>query len=332
MVENLDPWYNTKRNSSEELTYLSIALLGACNMNCIFCYVDGDRSGMWQPEEIIKIFDEAKGLGMQKVQLSGGEPLLYPHLERILSHLSDLDVDILMATNATRIIPEIARLLAEHKVNVGVSFETIDERVSDELAGRPGLHQRRLKGIETLKAAGYTCSPELPLNIIIKTLRQNFPTYMDTWKWAKDQGIQPILDRAIPGERCKAEWVVTPNQLRYLFDEIGKMEGVYHRIPFLNNEGCNRINCGVHVEVDGAVYPCAGVPVSMGNVKERSLTEIWLTSDFAQACRDFKERISGSCKTCEESDICSGCRGVAYAVTGDVFGSDPLCWNYNHDK
>lgn len=332
MSNNVDPWYNTEETGEGNLDYMSIALLGACNMKCIFCYVDGARLGMWSPDELKPIFEEAHDLGMRKIQLSGGEPLIYPHLEPILNDLSGLEVDILLATNATFITPQKAELLARHKVKVGVSIETIDEVVSDKLSGVSGSHAKKLRVIETLRNAGYTHSQDLPLNIIMKTLKQNFPTYMNTWKWAKEKGIQPILDRAIPGGRCKLEWVVEPLELRYLLDEIGKIEGIYHRIPFVNNEGCNRMGSSVHIEVDGSIYPCGGIPVSMGNVKEQSLTHIWNNSELAIQLRDYKSRITGSCKSCDEASICCGCRAVAYATTGNIFGPDTLCWNYKKER
>jgi AdoMet-dependent heme synthase len=332
MSNNVDPWYNTEEKGEGTLDYMSIALLGACNMKCIFCYVDGDRPGMWNPDELEPIFEEAQDLGMRKIQLSGGEPLIYPHLEPVLENLSGLEVDILLATNATLITPQKAELLAKHKVKVGVSIETIDEAVSDELSGVPGAHTKKLEGIETLRIVGYTHSQDLPLNVIMKTLKQNLPTYIETWRWAKEQGIQPILDRAIPGERCKLEWVVEPQELRYLLDEIGKIEGIYHRIPFVNNEGCNRMGSSVHIEVDGNVYPCGGIPVSMGNVKKQSLSHIWNNSELAIQLRNYKSKIAGSCKSCEEISICCGCRAVAYATTGNIFGPDTLCWNYKKEK
>ncbi|MDO8570957.1 MAG: radical SAM protein [Candidatus Daviesbacteria bacterium] len=331
-MSNKDPWYNTEETGKGSLDYISIALLGACDMKCIFCYVDGDRPGIWNPEELKPLFEEAHDLGMEKIQLSGGEPLIYPYLEPILDNLSRLEVDILLATNATRITPQKAELLAKHKVKVGVSMETIDEAVSDGLSGVSGSHAKKLEGIETLRNAGYTHSKDLPLNMIMKTLKQNFSTYIDTWKWAKEQGIQPILDRAIPGDRCKLEWVVEPSELRYLLDEIGKIEGIYHRIPFVNNEGCNRMGSSVHIEVDGSVYPCGGIPVSMGNVKKESLTRIWNNSELAIHLRNYKSRITGTCKSCDEVSVCCGCRAVAYATTGNMFGPDTLCWNYNKGK
>ena len=69
---NVDPWYNTEETVKGHLNYMSIALLGACNMKCIFCYVDGDRAGILTPKKLKPIFKEAYGLGMRKIQLSGG--------------------------------------------------------------------------------------------------------------------------------------------------------------------------------------------------------------------------------------------------------------------
>ena len=326
MKKNIDPWYNTEGLNS--FNYISIALLGACNMRCVFCYVDGDRPGLLKPNQVIDIIKQSYDMGMRKIQLSGGEPLLYAHLEEILIYLRKLDIEILLATNATEITPRIALLLANYKVKVGVSLETINERISDELSGVIGSHEKKLAGIDNLIDVGYTKDAELPLNIIIKTLKQNFNSFIDTWKWAKKKGIQPILDRAIPGNRCKIEWIISPSELRFLLDEVGKIEGIYHKIPFVNNEGCNRMGSSVHIDVDGSVFPCGGLPVSMGNIKTKNLSEIWTNSELAKQLKNYKTMISGSCKTCNESSICCGCRAVAYATTGNLFGPDTLCWNY----
>lgn len=231
-----------------------------------------------------------------------------------------------MATNGTLIDDNKARLLADNYVSTGINFQTIDKKISDMLSGVKDSYEMKIRGIENLKKVGYCYDHDLTLNIIMQTLKQNFSTFIDTWKWAKNQGIQPILDRAIPINRCKLEWIINPQELKYLMNKIGEIEGVYHRIPFLNNEGCNRMGSSVHIEVNGDVYPCGGIQISAGNVKKTSLDEIWHNSELLNSLKNYKSHIHGKCKTCKESDICYGCRGVAYAMTGDIFASDPLCW------
>ena len=58
---NIDPWYNTKgRSDGNELVYLSVALNGACNIDCSFCYVDGSRPGQWNPDDLERVLGEAR--------------------------------------------------------------------------------------------------------------------------------------------------------------------------------------------------------------------------------------------------------------------------------
>lgn len=62
-----DPWLKTKKNkmSSDKLTYISVALLGKCNLDCMTCYVNGSREGLWDFDSLKKIIKDAYDLGMK---------------------------------------------------------------------------------------------------------------------------------------------------------------------------------------------------------------------------------------------------------------------------
>ena len=325
---NIDPWYNTKgRNDGDNLVYLSVALNGACNIDCSFCYVDGSRPGQWNPDDLERVLGEARELGMEKIQLSGGEPTLYKHLFRIVEYLHNAGVETLLVTNGTTMMPDMAQRLHDNEVIVGISLESIVEEVDDGLTRSPGSFQKKMEAIRILKGVGYT--EDIPLNIIVKTLKANQNTFLQTWQWALDNGLQPILDRAIPGPRLPIEDVMSPQDLRYVIDEIGKLQGVKHAIPFLYNEGCNRLECGVHIETNGDVLPCAGVKLPTTNVYQESLVNAWRENKLLDGCKTHAETIEGSCGSCDYAKICTGCRGVAYEIFGDVNAPDPLCWHYD---
>jgi radical SAM protein with 4Fe4S-binding SPASM domain len=330
-MTNIDPWYNST-NSEDKLGYISLAILGYCNLNCIFCYVDGDRPGKMEVKQIKNIIDQCSELGLEKIQLTGGEPLAYPteDLREILEYLNGKNISTLLVTNATLMTEEIAYILHKNNVNLGISFESIDPKVHDELNGSVGAHDKKMAAIGMLKEVGYT--KDQNLNIIIKTMKQNYLSFNDTWKWAIDNGIQPVLDRAIPGVRCKREWVIEGDELENLMKGIGEITGTEQRLPFNDNEACNRWECGFHIDVSGDVNICGGVPVSLGNVNEKPIKEIWKNNDILKKIRNLKENIKGYCKICEEHDECTGCRGVAYAMTGDMFESDMLCWKYDKNN
>lgn len=74
----------------------------------------------------------------------------------------------------------------------------------------------------------------------------------------------------------------------------------------------------------GDVYPSGFLPQRCGNVTERSFREIYRTDPLLRSLRD-PAGFHGPCSTCEFAQVCGGSRSHAYAVTGDLLGSDPTC-------
>ena len=76
---------------------------------------------------------------------------------------------------------------------------------------------------------------------------------------------------------------------------------------------------------DGTVFPCRRLPMPIGNLHHESLFKIWYTSDLLWEIRN-KNNLKGKCNNCELIPRCSGCRAIAYALTGDYLAEDPQCW------
>lgn len=74
---------------------------------------------------------------------------------------------------------------------------------------------------------------------------------------------------------------------------------------------------------DGEVYPAGFLPLPLGNVRERSIQEIYRGDPLLRDIR--AARFSGRCGRCEFADLCGGSRARAYATTGDPLASDPAC-------
>ena len=66
------------------------------------------------------------------------------------------------------------------------------------------------------------------------------------------------------------------------------------------------------------------VPTAAGNVRYQPLSWVYRNSDLLSALRDDRN-IKGKCGRCDYADVCRGSRARAFAVTGDLFASDPLC-------
>lgn len=88
--------------------------------------------------------------------------------------------------------------------------------------------------------------------------------------------------------------------------------------------GVNEAKGFVFISHIGDVFPSGFLPLKAGNVKTQSLAEIYRSSKLFVSLRDNRN-LHGKCGRCEFRDLCGGSRARAWATTGDVFASDPLC-------
>jgi len=79
----------------------------------------------------------------------------------------------------------------------------------------------------------------------------------------------------------------------------------------------------VFVSSTGDVYPAGFLPLSLGNVRDQSLRDIYTGSPLLRDIR--AARFAGRCGRCEYADLCGGSRARAYSATGDPLGEDPAC-------
>ena len=87
------------------------------------------------------------------------------------------------------------------------------------------------------------------------------------------------------------------------------------------------INAGdgfVFISHLGEVFPSGFLPLGAGNIKDRSLVELYRNSPLFRDLRD-PSRLRGRCGDCEFVSVCGGSRSRAYAVTGDPFSEEPFC-------
>ena len=74
----------------------------------------------------------------------------------------------------------------------------------------------------------------------------------------------------------------------------------------------------------GDVYPCGYLPLSAGNLREKSLRDIWDNSELFRSLRD-SSLLKGRCGACDFKDVCGGCRARGLYAHGDVLAEEPFC-------
>ncbi|HTX61616.1 MAG TPA: radical SAM protein, partial [Methanobacterium sp.] len=114
-------------NYQRPVLSLRISITNRCNINCFYCHHDGIIPQEYEmtPSEIERIARVAKNLGIKKIRLSGGEPLIRKDIIDIVSKISTLGFqDVSLTTNGT-LLEEYSQKLKDAGLDrVNVSFDT----------------------------------------------------------------------------------------------------------------------------------------------------------------------------------------------------------------
>lgn len=104
-----------------------------------------------------------------------------------------------------------------------------------------------------------------------------------------------------------------------------------HYIGGTSQDGIGRARKGINdgkgfvfVSHTGEIYPSGFLPISGGNVRSRSLADIYQNSPLFRSLRRA-ENLEGKCGDCEFRELCGGSRARAYALTGNMFAEEPCC-------
>ncbi len=142
------------------ITDLRVSLTDRCNFRCVYCLPEEHnnwiaRSEILTYEEITRIIEVAVPLGIRKIRLTGGEPLLRRDLSRLVEMISSVagDIDLALTTNAYFLPENAEKLAAAGLRRITVSLDSMKTAKFALLTGRDAL-SRVLEGIEAGRAAG----------------------------------------------------------------------------------------------------------------------------------------------------------------------------------
>jgi cyclic pyranopterin phosphate synthase len=154
---------------------LRISVTDRCNFRCVYCmprdvfgpdYPFLARSELLSFEEIARLAGIFKGHGVEKVRLTGGEPLLRKNLERLIEMLADIPgLDLTLTTNGSLLGKKARALKAAGLHRVTVSLDSLDEQVFRAMNDADFPVSEVLNGIDAAAAAGLA---PLKINMVVK--------------------------------------------------------------------------------------------------------------------------------------------------------------------
>lgn len=331
-------------------------LTRACDLACQHCRADAvpDRHPLeLSTEEGRRMLRGATAFGhpLPYWVLTGGDPFKRPDLPLLVEEARGLGFGVSLAPSATPLVTrEAIRTLARAGVQaISLSLDGSTAERHDALRGIPGCFDLTLRLARYVREEGVS----LQVNTLVTAATvDDLPAVyqlvrsLDVVRWSLFFLIRVGRGRLL--EEVSPE--VAERLCHWLFDlsrespfAIKTTEAPhYRRVALLRmlRDGMSlaevaRTSVGrgfgvrdgngiVFVSHVGDVNPSGFLPLRVGNVRGRSLVELYRSADLMVRLRDT-DQLRGKCGRCPFRDICGGSRARAYAHRGDSMGSDPLC-------
>ena len=327
-------------------TLMSIFITNRCNLRCKHCvFAAGEPlKEELSDEQIFNLIDKISTREVICLDFSGGEPLLHKSLFKFIDYAYEKGIkSISIATNSTLINEEIAKRYKKYqgnsdKFNLRISLDGSTAEIHDWLRGE-GNFKAAINGLELLKK--YNIRPR-EINMVIH--KKNIDDIENVVRFAKEYNSYyvVILPLIISGRAIAIkEFMITPSLWKQTSIICRRLSKQYN-IEILcdgptsclldadiNLNKPKPCMCGYQflgISPSGEILPCPITDLSIGNIKNDDLFNLWLNSPILKDIREI-ENLGGKCVGCEYKIVCrGGCRGLAHTVFNNYNLPDPLCW------
>lgn len=318
-----------------ELTY-------GCQLRCAYCSNPvevAQRAAALSTRDWLRVIDEAEALGALHVHFTGGEPLLFADLERLVRRAREKELYTNLITSGVPLSRERLHALSLAGLDhLQLSFQAATAASNLRIAGIDATAQK-------LTVARWAKELELPLTVNLVLHRENIAELEPLLALAESLEPHRIelanaqylgwallnRDRLLPSaeqlEHARKLATAARQRLAGKTDVLFVLPDYYADRPRACMQGWAQSY--VVVTPDGLLLPCQAARDLPGlhfdDVRSAALEDLWASSS---ALRRFRGRdwLPAPCRTCDESERdFGGCRCQAFALTGDVTAPDPAC-------
>ena len=178
MKNNFQPVVSCSSQLRDEfartISYLRLSVTDRCNLCCRYCQSDGQHpelfnklphSQLFSYEELLRVVRVAVGMGVNKLRLTGGEPLVRRNLIYFINRLSEIEAlkDIRLTTNGVLLAGYAERLLQAGVTAINISLDTLRPERFIRITGRDRFAEV-WRGIEHALAVGFSA---VKINMVV---------------------------------------------------------------------------------------------------------------------------------------------------------------------
>lgn len=312
-----------------------LGLTDACNFRCIYCYAEcGPEkfervASKLEYEDYCYIIDEIVNLGYRSLYLTGGEPLLNPHVFKIARYAKGKGIFCGILTNGSLVNENNVKKFNVFDL-VKISLDSEIEEINDLTRGK-GTCIKIIRGLKLLKEEGITLGINTVLSQYNKDVLASVIKYIDN-----ELGVveHTVANHVSCGRGTLDMCEIPEAELEYYSKvTIRERSKIYaaSQKAFMRNS--KRHNCGmacgdVFINCEGKVYPCRMAysdEFYLGDIFEIGLKRALRNFDFYRKLIDVDSM--EKCKDCNVRYLCGGgCRMLHYSKTSAIDKtSDAIC-------
>ena len=307
---------------SRKLFSATIELTYRCNERCRHCYIDERHGEELTTEQVKQVLDDLHGMGVLAVLFTGGEVFVRDDIFEILEYAHEKRFAVDIFTNGTLLDGDkIIRLKALWLKGVHFSVYSHVAEKHDAVTQIRGSFDKTIAAIKACSLVG------IPTKIKSPLFAETIDDAAGIIELARKCGASIAINNDITP---KKNGDTSPLSMRVLSspehtDIAGTIEeqlGNLYTAP-AGKKGMRDRICGagakmISVDPFGKVFPCGCFPLSIGDVTEQSIEDIWNHSKELSYWRE-KNRVScrEDCLGCEYFNYCKFCPGEALMYTGN---------------
>ncbi|MCG8614153.1 MAG: GTP 3',8-cyclase MoaA [Pseudomonadales bacterium] len=202
-----------------QVTYVRLSVTDRCDFRCVYCMDEEmtflTRQQVLSLEELALVAKAFVGLGVKKIRLTGGEPLIRRNVIQLVQDIGALDglQDFTLTTNGSQLPKYANQLVSAGMSRINISLDSLKSDRFRELT-RTGDLDLVLQGIEAARSAGFK---KIKLNSVIM-MGRNFDEVLDLVNFACEKGLDISFIEEMPlgqiTEHSRAEAFCSSDVLR----------------------------------------------------------------------------------------------------------------------
>lgn len=325
----------------------------ACNMRCKHCGSSCENSlpGELTTEEAFKFVDMCSEMKMEWISISGGEPFTRKDIVDVTKYAVSKGIGVNIITNGWLINDSTAKELGKLD-NIRILISLDGPKYIHDFIRKPGAFDRAKESYRILHSYG------VDTGCITTITKKNIDSLNELKYFLISEGVkcwQVQIGLPMGNLSKHTDWLLDPEQINTIIDYcyevsqegkinifpadcIGyyseKQTEIYKRSLGVDNigewDGCSAGISSFGLLHNGDILGCTSIRDKKfieGNIKEKSLKEIWNDPNSFSWRRNFKkEDLKGDCVECKYSEKClGGCTNTRLSMNGDICSENLYC-------